>query len=149
VELARLTIHEISATARRMLFVTMVDLRLLERGAMAETLKTVGTKIDALTSKLDAFSAAVDKRFEQVDKRFEQVDKRFEQVDKRFDNLKEELKGELGTKIEAVEAKVDLVLEGFENLVKKDAANSASHARMDARLDTHEIRIAALENQPS
>jgi hypothetical protein len=121
---------------------TMVDLRLLERGAMAETLESVSTKIDALGTKLDAFSTAVDKRFEQVDKRFEQVDKRFEQ-------LKEELKGELGTKIEAVEAKVDLVLEGFENLVTKDVANSASHGRMDAQLDTHEIRIAALENKPA
>jgi chaperonin cofactor prefoldin len=123
---------------------------------MAESLETVSTKIDALGAKLDAFSSAVDKRFEQVDKRFEQVDKRFEQVDKRFEQvdkrfgeLKEELKGELGTKIEAVDVKVDLVLEGFRSLLKKDAANSASHARMDERLDNHEVRIAALENKPA
>jgi archaellum component FlaC len=105
---------------------------------MAETLETVGTKIDELGAKLDAFSTAVDKRFEQVDKRFEQVDKRFEQ-------LKEEIKGELGTKIEAVEAKVDLVLEGYADLRMRDARNSAAHARMDTRLDGHELRIAALE----
>ncbi|MGZ8710890.1 MAG: hypothetical protein ACXW28_11770 [Thermoanaerobaculia bacterium] len=110
---------------------------------MAETIETIGTKLDALGAKLDVFSTTVDKRFEQVDKRFEQVDKRFEQVDKRFD----ELKSELGTRIEAVDAKVDLVVEGFGNLLKKDAANSASHARIESRLDNHDLRLTALEGE--
>jgi chaperonin cofactor prefoldin len=110
---------------------------------MAETLETIGTKLDALGAKLDVFSTSVDKRFEQVDKRFEQVDKRFEQVDKRFD----ELKSELATRIEAVDAKVDLVVEGFGNLLKKDASNSASHARFEARVDNHELRLVALERE--
>ena len=105
---------------------------------MAETLETLGEKLDALGGKLDVFGTSVDKRFEQVDKRFEQVDNRFD-----------ELKGELGTRIEAVDAKVDLVLEGFGNLLKKGAANSASHARMDARLDAHDLRLTALEAKRS
>jgi len=44
---------------------------------MAETVDTLGIKINDL-------SASVDRRFEQVDHRFEQVDHRFEQVDRRF-----------------------------------------------------------------
>jgi chaperonin cofactor prefoldin len=96
---------------------------------MAETIETIGTKLDALGAKLDVFSTTVDKRFEQVDKRFD------------------ELKSELGTRIEAVDAKVDLVVEGFGNLLKKDAANSASHAQIDARLDSHDLRLTALESR--
>jgi chaperonin cofactor prefoldin len=103
---------------------------------MAETLETIGTKLDALGAKLDVFSTSVDKRFEQVDKPFEQVDKRFD-----------ELKSELATRIEAVDAKVDLVVEGFGNLLKKDASNSASHARFEARVDNHELRLVALERE--
>jgi chaperonin cofactor prefoldin len=117
---------------------------------MAETLETIGTKLDALGAKLDVFSTSVDKRFEQVDKRFEQVDKRFEQVDKRFEQVDkrfDELKSELATRIEAVDAKVDLVVEGFGNLLKKDASNSASHARFEARVDNHELRLVALERE--
>jgi len=124
---------------------------------MAETIETIGTKLDALGAKLDVFSTTVDKRFEQVDKRFEQVDKRFEQVDKRFEQVDkrfeqvdkrfDELKSELGTRIEAVDAKVDLVVEGFGNLLKKDAANSASHARIETRLDNHDLRLTALEGE--
>jgi chaperonin cofactor prefoldin len=104
---------------------------------MADTLETIGTKIDAL-------SASVDQRFEQVDQRFEQVDRRFEQVDHRFD----ELKGQLQSQIERVEGKIDLLVEGFANLAKKDAANSAAHRRVDQRLDNHETRLAALEKAP-
>jgi chromosome segregation ATPase len=47
------------------------DGKLAEDVRMAETLDTLGAKIEEL-------SASVDKRFEQVDKRFEQVDKRLE-----------------------------------------------------------------------
>ena len=97
---------------------------------MADTLETIGTKIDAL-------SASVDQRFEQVDKRFEQVDHRFD-----------ELKGQLQSQIERVEGKIDLLVEGFANLAKKDAANSAAHRRFDQRLDNHETRLAALEKAP-
>ena len=103
---------------------------------MAETLETIGTKLDALGAKLDVFSTSVDKRFEQVDTRFEQVDTRFD-----------ELKSELATRIEAVDAKVDLVVEGFGNLLKKNASNSASHARFEARVDNHELRLVALERE--
>jgi hypothetical protein len=94
---------------------------------MAETLETIGTKLDTLGAKLDVFSTSVDTRFEQVDTRFD------------------ELKSELATRIEAVDAKVDLVVEGFGNLLKKDASNSASHARFEARVDNHELRLVALE----
>lgn len=47
------------------------DGKLAEAVRMAETLVTLGKKVDEL-------SASVDQRFEQVDKRFEQVEKRIE-----------------------------------------------------------------------
>jgi uncharacterized protein YoxC len=55
------------------------DAKLAEDVRMAETLDTLGAKINEL-------SASVDRRFEQVDRRFEQVDRRFEQVDKRMED---------------------------------------------------------------
>jgi chaperonin cofactor prefoldin len=101
---------------------------------MAETLDTLAAKIDALGERIDA-------RFEQADKRFEQVDKRFEQADDRFADLK----AHLSIKIEAVDAKVSLTLEHIDDHLKKDLANSVAHARLDTRIDAHELRITALE----
>ena len=46
---------------------------------MAETVDTLGIKINDL-------SASVDRRFEQVDHRFEQVDRRFAAMDKRIED---------------------------------------------------------------
>ncbi len=70
-----------------------------------------------------------------------QVDKRFEQVDQRADDLKTHLT----IKIEAVDDKVGLLLERMDDFLKRDVGNSAAHARMDMRIDAHELRITALE----
>jgi hypothetical protein len=59
------------------------------------------------------------------------------------------VKAQIGLKIEAVDAKVDLALERLDDLLKKDVANSAAHARMDTRIDTHDLRITALERGES
>ncbi len=115
---------------------------------MTETLDTLATKIDALGVAIDKRFEQVDKRFEQVEKRFEQVDKRFAQVDKRFEQVDlriDDLKTHLTIKIEAVDAKVGLALERMDDFLKRDVANSAAHARMDTRIDAHELRITALE----
>lgn len=84
---------------------------------MAETLDSLGEKIATLTQKVDG-------------------------IDGRFDTLRSELK----TQIEAVDTKVGLVLEKVTDLIVRDARNSAAHARLETRLDDHELRILALEH---
>jgi len=92
---------------------------------MAETLDTLGGKIDALT-----------KRFDGVDKRLDGVDKRLDQV-----------QSTLGVKIDAVEALAKLAVERLDDVLKKDVGNSLAHARLDARIDDHDLRILALEGR--
>ncbi|HEV3484313.1 MAG TPA: hypothetical protein VG106_02825, partial [Vicinamibacterales bacterium] len=62
-------------------------------------------------------------------------------IDTRFD----ELKAELRTQIEAVDAKVGLVLEKVTDLTLRDARHSAVHVRHEQVLDNHELRLRALE----
>jgi chromosome segregation ATPase len=129
---------------------------------MAETLDTLATKIDALGDAIDKRFEQIDRRFEQVDTRFEQVDTRFEQIDTRFEQIDtrfeqidtrfgqvdgrfDELKTQLGVKIEVVDSKVGLLLERMDDFLKRDVGNSAAHARIDMRIDAHELRITALE----
>jgi chaperonin cofactor prefoldin len=109
----------------------------------------VAETLDTLATKLNALSVSVDSRFEQVDSRFEQVDKRLEQIDKRFDQVDahiKEVKTHLQVLIEAVDTKVDRLLEGFETLVRYSTENVLVHQHLNARLDNHELRIQALES---
>ena len=101
---------------------------------MAETLDTLAEKITALTTSMDNGFGAVDKRFCAVDRRFDAVDQRFDEV-----------KSELRTHIEAVDAKVGLVLEKVDDLIKRDARHSVKHAQYELHLDNHELRLIALE----
>lgn len=87
---------------------------------MAETLEPLAQKITALATS---------------------IDKRFDGVDKRFD----ELKAELRTQLEATDAKVDVVLEKVDDLIMRDVRHSVVHARLEQRLDDHEIRLISLE----
>jgi len=115
---------------------------------MAKTRGTLATKIDTLGERVDKLGERVDQRFEQIDRRFEQIDQRFEQVDQRFDQVDtrfEEVKAQLKVQIEAVDSTMHLVLERMDEFLKRDVGNSAAHARMDTRIDAHELRITALE----
>ena len=94
---------------------------------MAETL-------DSLAEKISSLGWSIDRRFDAVDQRFDAVDQRFD-----------DLKAELRTEIEAVDAKVGLVLEKVEDLVKRDIQHSVVHARLERRLDNHDLRLTALE----
>ncbi len=87
-----------------------------------ETLETIAEKISALGRSIDA---------------------RFAQVDMRFD----ELKAQLRTEIEAVDARVQLVYEAVTSQQTKGAANDADHATFNRRLDNHDVRLLALERQ--
>ncbi|CAN5507386.1 hypothetical protein BH23ACI1_BH23ACI1_21380 [soil metagenome] len=95
-----------------------------------------------LSDKIDALSATFLARFDAVDRRFDAVDRRFDAVDQRFD----ELKAELRTEIEAVDTKVDLVLEKIGHLMSRDISNAAAHASFDQRLENHDLRIRAIES---
>ena len=108
-----------------------------------ETLETIAEKISALGKSIEARFEQVDKRFEQVDTRFEQIDRRFEQVDTRFD----ELKGQLRTEIETVDARVKLVYEVVVAQTAKNTTIDAEHATLHRRLDNHDVRILALERR--
>jgi len=102
---------------------------------MAETL-------DSLAEKISSLASSIDKRFDAVDERFVAVDQRFDAVDQRFD----EIKAELRTEIEAVDAKVGLVLEKMDDLTKRDIHHSIVHARLELRLENHDLRLKALES---
>ncbi len=81
-----------------------------------------------LADKIDALSATFLARFDAVDQRFD------------------ELKAELRTEIEAVDTKVDLVLEKIGHLMSRDISNAAAHASFDQRLENHDLRIRAIES---
>jgi chromosome segregation ATPase len=132
---------------------------------MAETLDTLGEKIAALTTSVGEMRKQLDghdQQFVTIGQRIDQVDTRLDQVDTRLDQLDTRL-GQLDTRvsevdarvdqqgsslrtlIEAVDSKVDLVLEKVSHLITRDIHNSAAHARFETRLDDHELRLIALE----
>jgi chromosome segregation ATPase len=130
---------------------------------MGETLDTLAEKIVALTAAMGRGFEAVDTRFDAMDTRFAGVedrldrvearldsnDTRFVSIDQRFDGIDQrfdELKSELRTRIEAVDAKVGLVLEKVTDLTVRDARHSAVHVRHEQVLDNHELRLRALES---
>ena len=67
-----------------------------------------------LAEKIVALTTTMEKRFDAVDKRFDAVDQR-----------SDELKAELRTQIEAVDAKVGLVLEKVTHLIERDVPLTA------------------------
>jgi len=105
-----------------------------EKRDVPETLDSLGEQIRALGKSIDA-------RFAQVDARFAQVDTRFAQVDTRFD----ELKAQLGARIEAVDANVKLVYDVVIAQTDRNKANDKAHERFEKRLDDHDTRLLALE----
>jgi len=119
---------------------------------MAETLDTIAEKITALSTRFDGVDTrldGLDARFDSVDARFDGVDTRFDGVVMRFEGLDQqlvELKSGLRTQIEAVDAKVGLVLEKVTDLITRDARHSVVHARFDERFEDHEVRLIAVES---
>jgi chromosome segregation ATPase len=115
--------------------------------AIDQRFDAIDQRFDAIDRRFDAIDRrfeVVDRKFDVIDRRFDAIDHRFEQVDQRFD----ELKAGLRTQIEAVDAKVDLVLEKLTDLTSRDIGHSVTHARFDERLNEHEVRLNALETKP-
>ena len=120
-----------------------VDQRL---AGVDQRLDGVAQRLGGVDQRLDG----VDQRFDGVAQQFEGVahqlagiNERFVSVDRRFD----ELGSSLRTQIEAVDSKVGLVLEKVEHLITRDRHHSAVSARLDTRLDDHELRLIALESE--
>jgi chromosome segregation ATPase len=128
--------------------------------------KSVGAKLDALSTsvdqRFDQFEKRFDqfeKRFEEVDKRFEQVDKRFEEVDKRFDDLRQLILAEgektrlhFDVTVEQIKSERNLSLDRSaatdQQLVRFVASNVADHVAFEKRLTDHEVRLKVLEMAP-
>jgi len=113
--------------------------------------------VDQRVERVDQRLAGVDERLGVVDQRLEGVNQRLDGVDQRFDGVAQQFVGvdrrfdELGsslrTQIEAVDSKVGLVLEKVEHLMTRDRHHSAVNARVDTRLENHELRLIALESK--
>jgi conjugal transfer/entry exclusion protein len=118
---------------------------------MKETVKTVA-------SKLNALSRTVDAHFEQFNQRFEHMDQRFEQVDMRFEHLLREIAAE-GAR---TRRHFDIVAEQMRSerklafdqsssavaaVVRLTAANAADHLAFEKRLADHDKRLADLERR--
>ncbi|MGH7446124.1 MAG: hypothetical protein ACRELT_01095, partial [Longimicrobiales bacterium] len=90
----------------------------------------------------------IDQRLNGIDQRFDGIDQRLNGIDRRLDGVDtrlEDVKTELLVRIEAVDAKVGLVIEKVDDLIRRDLASLVAHARVDERLDDHELRLTALE----
>ena len=121
--------------------------------AMARRFDTVDQRLEGVDRRLaevdrrfdgvDQQLAGIAKQFESFDNRFEGVAKQFESVDKRFDQLGSSLR----TQIEAVDNKVGLVLEKVQDVIERDVHHSGVNARVETRLDNHELRLIALESK--
>jgi archaellum component FlaC len=120
-----------------------------------ETLETIAAKIDALSKSNDDRFGTIDQRFDTIDQRFDTIDQRFGTIDQRLgkidqrfgkiDQRVDELKAQLGVKIEAVESKVDKVYDEVIAMRAETKRNAKEHKAFTKRLDNHDPRILALE----
>jgi predicted transcriptional regulator len=78
---------------------------------------------------------------ESIAQQIRGIDKRFDGIDKRFD----ELKAQLRTEIESVRGDVRLVAEAVAAQNTRNERNDAEHEAFAKRLDSHDLRILALE----
>jgi len=89
-----------------------------------ETLETIAAGIRALRQSMDSRFGAVDTRFDEV-------------------------KAQLGTKIEAVHAEVKLVYDEVIAQRAKHKANADEHDRFREQLEDHDTRLLALTRRKS
>ncbi len=114
-----------------------------------ETLETIAERITALAKSIELRFTRVDERFDSVDQQFTSVDQHFTSVDQHFKSIDQrfdEMKAQLGVKIEAVDANVTLVFDAVMSLQKHAENNAKDHQRFTERLNNHDVRILALES---
>lgn len=87
------------------------------------------------------------KNFEKIDERFEKIDERFKKIDEQF----EDARRHTGVLIEAVEHKIDIVIETVmglnERLDRHTAENKQEHARLENRTLVNTADIATLDQR--
>jgi hypothetical protein len=88
--------------------------------------KRMPESLESIAQKISALGHSIDERFAKVDQQFA------------------DMKAQLGVKIEAVDANVDLVYDAVIALQQHVAANATDHERFTATLDNHELRLLAL-----
>ena len=96
---------------------------------MPETLETLAAKMTQLS--------------ETVQTGFGQTDARFRSIDRKLD----EMRAQLGVKIEAVDTRVTQVYDAVIALTSHEKQNRKDHQRFDNKLDDHDVRILALEHR--
>lgn len=90
---------------------------------------------------LESIAASIRELRTSVESRFGEVDNRFDKIDRRFD----EMKAQLRTEIESVRGDVKLVAEGLAAQTVLLERLDTDHRRLGERVDTHDLRILALE----
>ena len=137
---------------------------------MPPTLETIASSLIELKKSIDEQFNRVDKQFKRVDEQFKRVDEQFKRVDEQFNRVDEqfnrvdeqfkrvderfteagqdrkELKSQLLVRVEAVEAKVDLVYDEVIGTRDEVRAIRSEHATFTHLVDNHEVRIRALES---
>jgi archaellum component FlaC len=111
-------------------------------------------KIDERFEKIDGRFEKIDERFEKIDERFEKIDARFEKIDDKFkkiDDQFEEVKRHTGVLIEAVEHKIDIVIEGVmglnERLDRHMEENEQEHSRLEKMTLVNMADISKLDRR--
>ena len=94
---------------------------------------------------LESIAASIRELRTSIDARFTGVDAKFVGIDARFD----EVKAQLRTEIESVRGDVRLVAEGLAAQTILLQRMDKNHQRLEERVDTHDVRILALEPKKS
>jgi hypothetical protein len=104
---------------------------------MEETLQTIGEKLSRLDGKVGALDqkvGALDQKVGALDKK---VETGFVQVNTRIDGL--------SIRFDVMKGNLQLVLERFDDFVKKDENNLGAHKKFEERFMAHDNRLLALE----
>jgi chromosome segregation ATPase len=104
-------------------------------------------KVDERFDKIDGRLVTVDGRLNKVEERLDQADDRFTRLEASIDRKLDEMRSQLGVKIEAVDTRVTQVYDAVIALGAHGEQNRKDHKRIDAKLEDHDVRILALEHR--
>jgi chromosome segregation ATPase len=121
-----------------------------------ERLDTVDGRLNKVEERFDKVDGRLDRvegKFDKVDGRFNIIDGRLDKTDDRFTSLEasidrklDEMRSQLGVKIEAVDARVVQVYDAVIALTSHEKQNRKDHKRFDEKLEEHDVRLLALEH---
>ena len=104
-------------------------------------------KVDERFDKIDGRLVTVDGRLNKVEERLDQADDRFTSLEASIDRKLDEMRSQLGVKIEAVDTRVTQVYDAVIALGAHGEQNRKDHKRIDEKLEDHDVRILALEHR--